>query len=217
MKRSLSRLAMGPCFAAGLAALGLVWLVTPAAAAILNISATFDIPIDPAVDTVTNLTGSFSLSFDDSVVTPSGPSGGENLPLDSFTLSPNPIGGTFFDTSNMAAILDFEDGLLHTVSVGTYIPGVCEYGPICAGQSAIGIGLFASAGQDLGVNGPSTVLGVVSTPNTPNGINYFGSGTVTVTSGTTPPPTHIPEPATLALFGVGLAGLGFLRRRKRAA
>lgn len=32
----------------------------------------------------------------------------------------------------------------------------------------------------------------------------------------TPTPTPIPEPGTLALFGLGLAGLGFARRRKGA-
>ena len=30
------------------------------------------------------------------------------------------------------------------------------------------------------------------------------------------PPTDIPEPGTLALFGLGLVALGFARRRKAA-
>jgi hypothetical protein len=32
-----------------------------------------------------------------------------------------------------------------------------------------------------------------------------------------PPTTEVPEPETLALFGLGLLGLGYLGRRRKAA
>jgi hypothetical protein len=37
------------------------------------------------------------------------------------------------------------------------------------------------------------------------------------TASGTPPTTSVPEPATLSLFGLAIAGIGFARRRKQAA
>jgi hypothetical protein len=43
----------------------------------------------------------------------------------------------------------------------------------------------------------------------PNPNNNAASDTDTVIAG-----SSVPEPATLALFGIGLAGLGFARRKR---
>jgi hypothetical protein len=49
---------------------------------------------------------------------------------------------------------------------------------------------------------------------TDNWVATANSSALIVTNGTSPPP--LPEPATIALLGAGLGGLGFLRRKRKA-
>ncbi len=85
----------------------------------------------------------------------------------------------------------------HYLSLGSYVLAVSESS----------FSYFEALGGSNSLDDPGLV-GI-----TINGGNYaaaqFGN-----TVGNTAPPTSVPEPASLALFGLGLAGVGVMRRKQ---
>lgn len=76
-----------------------------------------------------------------------------------------------------------------------------------------------TAGESLDFDG-AAVLHLTGFDDTPGEL-FFSTqgpgGPVEVSFSATALPTPVPEPAALGLFGVGLLGLGFVAKRKRAA
>ncbi|HEY8553280.1 MAG TPA: cistern family PEP-CTERM protein [Burkholderiales bacterium] len=166
------------------------------------------------------LTGDGSLSvtgFNSSLLTiavtlsntaPNGGQGGDRLTAFGFGIDPNAISISFLDADDGGLTsADWSKGPLQS-KVGVEI---CAFGgQNCAGGSNGGIyaGTFDSFIISLGgIWGSSVNID-------PIGVRYqTGTDSYTFAVGT-PPPTSVPEPATLTMLGAGLLALAATRRRK---
>ncbi len=123
---------------------------------------------------------------------------------DSSLASDCPANTNFTDCgpSDHGALFDFEFAALAagaTASFTTYYGAAGNEADADAARLAVGAGLYSY--------GQTSRDPVTGTPNT----FIFGFG---ASNGVFVPPNDVPEPLSLALFGIGFAGLGFARRRK---
>jgi len=171
-----------------------------------------------AVFTLTGATGN-SYTFDYAVTNET--DGGLGSRISSFAFNTNP------DIDSASSTGTFDSALLssnYPNQIGTV--DVCFKGGgsnSCAGNSGgVTTGNTGTGSLTLGFNDPISSLTLddffvryQSITGAGNITSASGQGTVTSSTSTSSGGTPVPEPGMLVMFGIGVAGVAFARRRRR--
>ena len=127
------------------------------------------------------------------------------------------LAGTFITNDAITALIDFDI----TTSPGVGLGFHYTTGSVGSGSTSLpAILVFSTASLDeilqVTFNGGLTALGAPILIGTFDSFEQAGTPRRDITAGSAIVDTVVPEPSTVALFGIGLLGvMGFARRRRK--